>query len=72
MKTSTLVLLVLGVLIALAGLTFTLQGLGYVGPSNGLMFDSPTWVTQGELTFVVGLILVIAGVAVNRRATPKA
>ncbi len=72
MKPRVLVILVLGAIIALAGLTFTLQGLGIVGPTNGLMFDSSVWVTQGELTFVVGFILIIAAFALNRQASPKA
>ena len=73
MKKSALTLLVIGVLVALAGLTFTLQGMGYVGPVGGLMYNNPVWVTQGEITFVVGAIIAIAAIALNRRnpATPK-
>ena len=67
MKKSALVLLVVGVIVALAGLTFTLQGMGYVGPVGGLMYDNPVWITQGELTFVVGAILAIAALALGRR-----
>jgi hypothetical protein len=66
MKRSGLALLVLGTLVALAGLVFTLQGLGYVGPVGGLMYNSPTWVTNGEITFVIGLILAIAGIWLGR------
>ena len=73
MKKSALTLLVIGVLVALAGLTFTLQGMGYVGPVGGLMYNSTVWVTNGEITFVVGAIIAIAAIALNRRtpATPK-
>jgi len=73
MKKSALTLLVIGVLVALAGLTFTLQGMGYVGPVGGLMYNNPVWVTQGEITFVVGAIISIAAIALNRRnpAMPK-
>ena len=67
MKRSTAILLVIGALVALAGLTFTLQGMGLVGPVGGLMYNNPVWVTQGELTFVVGVILAIAGIALNRQ-----
>ncbi len=74
MKKSALTLLVIGVLVALAGLTFTLQGMGLVGPAGGLMYNNPVWVTQGEATFVVGAIIAIAAIALNRRspAAPKA
>jgi hypothetical protein len=61
------------VIVALAGLTFTLQGMGLVGPVGGLMYNNPVWITQGELTFVVGAILAIVGIALNRQtpSTPK-
>jgi len=73
-KRSAAILLVVGALVALAGLTFTLQGMGLVGPVGGLMYNNPAWVTQGEATFVVGAIIAIAAIALNRRspAAPKA
>jgi len=73
-KRSAAILLVVGALVALAGLTFTLQGMGLVGPVGGLMYNNPVWVTQGEATFVVGAIIAIAAVALNRRSptAPKA
>lgn len=72
MKRSALGLLVLGVVVALAGLTFTLQGLGYVGPVGGLMYNNPVWVTQGELTFVIGAVIAIAAFALSRQgSSPK-
>jgi len=68
LKRSALAVLVLGVLVALAGLVFTLQGLGYVGPVGGLMYNNSTWVTNGEITFVIGAVLAIAGIALGRQA----
>ncbi|MDV3244537.1 MAG: hypothetical protein LYZ66_05100 [Nitrososphaerales archaeon] len=70
MKASAAAMLVLGTVVALAGLTFSLQGLGFVGPPGSFMFENPTWVTQGGLTLVVGLILVVAAVALNRQGGP--
>jgi len=68
LKRSALAVLALGVLVALAGLVFTLQGLGYVGPVGGLMYNNSTWVTNGEITFVIGAVLAIAGIALGRQA----
>jgi len=67
LRASVALLLVLGVITALAGLTFALQGLGFVGPAGSFMYRSSTWVTQGELVFVVGTILIIAAFALSRR-----
>jgi hypothetical protein len=72
MKKSALALLIVGVIVALAGLTFTLQGMGLVGPVGGLMYNNPVWVTQGELTFVVGAVLVVAAFALNRQVAAPA
>jgi tetrahydromethanopterin S-methyltransferase subunit E len=74
MKRSSTALAVLGVLAFLAGLTFTLQGLGYLGPTSGLMFDNPAWVTQGSLILVLGIVLISVALLLNRRgatAAPK-
>jgi hypothetical protein len=66
-RRSALAFLVIGILVALVGLIFTLQGLGYVGPVGGLMYNNSTWVTNGEITFVAGAILAIVGFALNRQ-----
>ncbi len=50
-----------GILVALSGLIFTLQGLGIVGPSGSLMFQSTTWVENGLAFFFVGLLLIVGG-----------
>ena len=67
MKSSAIALMVLGIIVALAGLTFTLQGFGMVGPVGGLMYNNPTWVTQGSLTFVIGLVLIAGAYFLNRQ-----
>jgi len=50
-----------GVLVALAGLTFALQGMGIVGPSSSFMFQNPAWILDGAALLVVGLLVVAAG-----------
>jgi hypothetical protein len=64
-------LLVVGILLFLAGLTFTLQGYGILGPSNGLMFQNKTWVYAGLVTLVVGIVLAYAAVHAGRRTPLK-
>jgi hypothetical protein len=61
-----LYLVVPGVLLALAGLTFTLQGLGLVGPATSFMFQSTTWVEQGLAVFFLGALLTLAGIWMGR------
>jgi hypothetical protein len=64
-----LYLAVPGVLLALAGAIFTLQGLGVVGPTSSFMFQSTTWVYEGLGFFFIGALLTLGGVWKSR---PKA
>lgn len=50
---------VLGALMAVAGLLFTLQGLGYVGGSS--MTGESFWAIVGPLIAGLGVALVIVG-----------
>jgi len=67
MKASHWGLLVFGVVLFLAGLTFTLQGYGIVGPSSGFMFQNKTWVYAGSVILVIGLVLAYAAVYLSRK-----
>lgn len=53
------ILVVLGLLVALAGSVWTLQGIGVIRGS--FMSNNPTWVGIGAVTVVVGVGLVAFG-----------
>ena len=55
-----------GIFVALAGLTFTLQGLGMVGPPSSFMFQSGVWVEDGLVVFILGILLVVVGALKGR------
>jgi hypothetical protein len=65
-----LITLFIGALFFLSGLVFILQGKGIVGPSNGFMFDSTTWIYNGLGILAVGIVLL--GIALFFRARSKA
>jgi hypothetical protein len=64
-----LYLLVPGILLALAGLVFTLQGLGIVGPKSSFMLQSTAWIYDGLAVLLVGLLLTVGGVWRSRPKT---
>jgi hypothetical protein len=64
-----LYLLIPGILLALAGLVFTLQGLGIVGPKSSFMFQSTAWIYDGLAVLLVGLLLTVGGVWRSRPKT---
>ncbi len=67
MKPVFILLTLIGILLALAGAVFTLQGSGGVGPQSSLMFDSPTWIYQGVAVAAIGLLTLSAGLVLGRK-----
>ena len=60
-----ILLVVIGIAAALAGLVWTLQGLGYVGGS--FMSGATVWAVIGPLVMLAGLVLFVAGLRARRR-----
>jgi hypothetical protein len=60
-----IVLVVIGLLAALAALVWTLQGLGYVGGS--FMSGATVWAVIGPIVAFLGLVLITLGLR-RRRA----
>jgi drug/metabolite transporter superfamily protein YnfA len=58
-------IVILGVIVALFGLLFTLQGFGAVGGSP--MSNTTTWSVLGPIIALVGVALAVAG---SRRRKP--
>jgi hypothetical protein len=67
MRMKSGLLIVVGTLIAVAGIVFTLQGLGYVGGSvmSGVTF----WAVAGPVIALAGIALAVFGVR-YRRSSP--
>jgi hypothetical protein len=59
-------LIVVGVLVALAGVLFTLQGLNVMG--NSAMSGKTIWAVLGPVIAIVGLIVATLGVRQGRSA----
>jgi hypothetical protein len=60
-----IVLVVIGLVAVLAGLVWTLQGLGYVGGS--FMSGATVWAVIGPIVLLVGLALITLGLRSRRR-----
>jgi hypothetical protein len=65
MKSSLLI--IVGALIAIAGIVFGLQGLGYIGGSvmSGVTF----WAVAGPLIALAGIVMAVSGVRARRSAS---
>jgi hypothetical protein len=59
------VLVTIGVIIAVLGAIFTLQGLGYIGGSA--MTGSTLWAVLGPIIAVAGIVIAVFGIRRGRR-----
>jgi hypothetical protein len=57
--------LIVGIVLVLAGATWTLQGLGVLGGSS--MSNDTKWAVIGPIVAVVGLVAIWAGARFRRR-----
>ncbi|MFC8682046.1 hypothetical protein ACFT30_11025 [Microbacterium ureisolvens] len=57
--------LVLGIVLALVGAVWTLQGLNVLGGS--VMSGSPLWAIIGPIVLVVGVALIVVAIVVAQR-----
>jgi hypothetical protein len=60
------ILVALGVIIALAGLLWSLQGFGVVSGSS--MSNTVTWSIIGPLVFIAGVLLTLRGVRGGKKS----
>lgn len=54
-----------GVILALVGIVWTLQGLNVLGGSA--MSGSPLWATIGPIVLAVGIVLIVIAIVIARR-----
>ena len=59
------ILVTVGILVALLGALFTLQGLGFVGGSA--MTGSTLWAILGPIIAVLGIVVIVVGLRSGRR-----
>lgn len=60
-------LLAAGVVLALSGLLFVGQGLGYVHwPASSFMLDQRVWADRGAVIAAVGLVLILVARRMRR------
>jgi hypothetical protein len=63
-------LLVIGLVMIMLGILFTLQSLSVVGPSSSFMFRNQDWTVNGGVIIGIGISIFVFGVALQR-LSPK-
>ena len=62
-------LVIVGVLLLLAGIVFSLQGANYIGGS-ALMSGNPTYIYVGAVVAIIGIVLLALGFRSGRKGSP--
>ena len=64
-------LIVIGLIIVILGIIFTLQSKSIVGPSSSFMYQNPEWTVNGFFIISIGVIISIFGVVLSQIQSRK-
>lgn len=59
-------LIIIGIIMIIAGLIFTLQSNSIVGPSSSFMYQNPEWTINGYIIIAIGTIIIIFGIVIQQ------
>ena len=54
----------IGIIIAIFGIVFFLQGQSLVGPKSSFMYSNPQWILNGQWITIIGIIILGAGLVI--------
>jgi hypothetical protein len=54
----------IGIIIAIFGIVFFLQGQSLIGPKSSFMYSNPQWIINGQWIAIIGIIILGAGLVI--------
>ena len=64
-------LIIIGLMLIIAGIIFTMQSKSIVGPSSSFMYQNPEWTINGYVIISIGTIISVFGIVVWKSGTKK-
>ena len=64
-------LIIIGLILIIAGIVFTMQSKSMVGPSSSFMYQNPEWTVNGYVIITIGTIISVFGIVVWQIGTKK-
>jgi hypothetical protein len=64
-------IIIIGLILIIAGIVFTLQSKSIVGPSSSFMYQNPEWTVNGYVIITIGTIMSVFGIVVWQIGTKK-
>ena len=61
MKRIGRVMIIVGIIVVIMGVIFSLQSKSVVGPSSSFMYDNPVWAINGSIIIAIGIIIAVLG-----------
>jgi hypothetical protein len=58
---------VVGIIIAISGFVFHLQGQSIVGPESSFMYANPEWISYGLQIVIAGIVVLITGFVILKK-----
>ncbi len=62
-------IIIAGIVVAICGIIFGLQGHGVVGPEQSFMYQSSEWINNGNYIAMFGVAIVLVGYVVEKKKT---
>ena len=62
-------IIITGIVIAIFGIIFGLQGHGVVGPEQSFMYQSSEWINNGNYISMFGVVIVLVGYIIEKKKT---
>ncbi len=54
-------LIMVGLILTILGIIFTLQSKSIVGPSSSFMYSNPGWTINGSIIIGIGILILVCG-----------
>ena len=64
-------IIIIGLILIIAGIVFTMQSKSIVGPSSSFMYQNPEWTVNGYVIIAIGTIMSVFGIVVWQIGTKK-
>ncbi|HEX2408651.1 MAG TPA: hypothetical protein VHJ38_15715 [Nitrososphaeraceae archaeon] len=64
-------IIIIGLILIIAGIVFTMQSKSIVGPSSSFMYQNPEWTLNGYVIITIGTIMSVFGIVVWQIGTKK-
>ena len=62
-------IIIAGIVFAIFGIIFGLQGHGVVGPEQSFMYQSSEWINNGNYIAMFGVVIVLVGYVIEKKKT---